>query len=180
MKTQKQQYKEGAIVEINLSNSFKIYGRLLPSYNLCVYDYLIDVKKDSEIEDIIANPILFYVGIYKAVITDGYFNIIGLKKLTSQEIKNIPPFFTQSEPNIEKCFLIYYDGSEKQVTPAECIGLEKASVYNDLNVINRIEDHYAGRKNIGVERNKVMLDRNDIRYMNPHIKWSFKEEKFYK
>jgi hypothetical protein len=179
-KKKRQRFKEGAFVAIQISGNRKVFARLLPAFELCVYDYLVTTKVDFEISSVIDQPVLFYLGIYKTVVTSGYFEIVGYQGLSLEELKKIPPSFMQSEPKIEKCTLVYYDGRTENVPPSACIGLEKISAYNDLNVIRRIEDHYAGKKNIGVELHKVMLNREDPRYMNANVRWSFEEEKFYR
>ncbi|MEO6228950.1 MAG: hypothetical protein ABJB11_20860 [Ferruginibacter sp.] len=180
VKVKRQKFKEGSFVEIEISGNRKVFGRLLPSFQLCVYDYLVSTGVSFQIKEVINKSVLFYIGVYKAVVTSEYFKIVGYNELTQEELKRIPPSFMQSEPKIEKCVLGYYDGREEVVEPSACIGLERSAAYNDLNVIQRIEDYYAGKKNISVERNKVMLNREDPRYMNPNAMWSFKEEKFYK
>ncbi|NCU04807.1 MAG: hypothetical protein GXC73_12555 [Chitinophagaceae bacterium] len=176
----KQQFIAGGFVEISVSNQRKVFGRLLPLFQVAVYDCVVEQYTPFSEKEIIKKPVLFYVGVYRGIVTSEKISIVGFKELTNEELTRIPPVFHQSEPNIEKCYLIYYDGREERTTPEKCIGLERASAYSDDNIIQRVEDFYSGRKNFFVEMTKVILDRSDPRYMNPKVRWSFAEEKFYR
>ena len=92
----------------------------------------------------------------------------------------MPPHFNQDEVNIEECTIYYENGKEEKVTPQECIGLEGPTIWEAQGLIERIQDHYAGKKNPYVELSKVVLTKDDPRYLNPKVRWNFSEEKFNK
>ncbi|MBX9784361.1 MAG: immunity 26/phosphotriesterase HocA family protein [Chitinophagaceae bacterium] len=181
-KKKRQRIKEGAIVRIELSEDRLAFGRLFPGGRIGVYDYTSTIEKEYlSIEELIGFPIFLYCVVYDDVITRGMFDIIGFKELTQTEIDKMPPMFMQDIMNIDDCVIFDYNGNEKKVTPQECIGLERASVWEAHGLVKRIEDYYAGKKNFNVELNKPILSKEDPRYMaGPNLKWSFEEEKFYK
>jgi hypothetical protein len=114
------------------------------------------------------------------VITKGIFEIIGFKQLEQKDIDIMPPHFTQDMVNIEDCAIYYEDGRECKATPQECIALEGPLTWEAGSLIDRIQDHYAGKKNPYVELHKVILSKDDPRYLNPKVRWSFEEGKFYR
>ncbi len=180
-KKKRQRFKEGSIVKIKLSGNRFIFGRLLLGFRIGIYDLLI--KSDTEmpsIEYIIKSKIIFYVVIYRSIISKGIFEIVGFKELTQTEIDKIPPQFNQSLGNYEDCTIFYNDGKEYKAPPEECIGLERSAVWDEHSLVERIEDYYSGKKNFHVEHQKVILSADDPRYLNPHVRWDFKEERFYK
>src|SRR5690242_13286620 len=155
--SKKQKFIEGSIVRIELSINKVVYGRLLPGFKICIYDFLNKSDTNISIEEIIQKKTLVFVSIYKSVIVDGFFEIIGYKKLEVEEIDNIPPFFHQEIGDFTQCTLSWVDGTEKRVTPDECVGLERLVVWDAITLIQRIEDYYINKKNPYVELYKVIL-----------------------
>jgi hypothetical protein len=174
-------FKEGSIVKIEISGSRLVFGRLLPGYRIGIYDLITsEIDSLSSIESVIRAPIFLYCVIYKDVITKGVFQIIGFKELSAIDLEKIPPSFTQDLVNIDECVIFYYDGKEKKANPEDCINLERASIWEAKGLIQRIEDFYAGRRNPYLELDKVILSKNDPRYLNPNVRWDFKEERFFR
>ena len=148
MENQKRQkIKDGAVVKINLSANKLVFGRLMKS-RIAIYDFTVLNSADTpSIETIISKPIFLYCSIYNDVITKRVFEIIGFKELTEEEIENIPPSFMQDMVDINKCTIYYFDGRELKAKPEDCIGLERSSVWEAQGLIERIQDHYSGKKN---------------------------------
>ncbi len=48
-------------------------------------------------------------------------------------------------------------GNERRAEPRECIGLERASVWEEVGVEERLLDTFRGRPNATAERHKVRL-----------------------
>ena len=177
----RQRFKVGSICKLKLSKNKFIFGRMLPGFQISIYDLLTNSDIDMpSIDEIIKNKILLTVGIYRNNITKRIFEIVGFKELTQTEIDKIPPMFMQSLGDYEDCSIFYHDGKEYKVSPKECIGLERSAVWDEHSLIERIEDFYKGNKNFHVELQKVILSSDDPRYLNPNVRWDFKEGKFYK
>jgi hypothetical protein len=178
----KQKIQDGALVKINLQEKKIVFGRLLKN-RIAIYDFIfLDSGEIPNIDLIINNPIIFYCSIYNDVITKGVFEIIGFKELAEEEIEKIPPKFTQDMVDINKCIIYLYDGREFIVNPKDCEGLERSSVWEAEGLVKRIQDHYTGKKNFHVEYQKVILSKNDPRYLPPPnaLRWDFEKGEFYR
>ena len=180
----RQKFKEGAIVKIELPNNRLAFGRLLPGIasKIAIYNIVQQQGVETSIDEIVSKPVLFYCGIFKSIITKGIFEIIGIKPFGENEKSPMVPFFWQDIVDINNCIIYWNDGSERKVSSEECIGLERSSVWDETNIIQRIEDHFKGRKNVAVEHQKVILSKDDIRYMPPPLtlRWDFDKEMFYR
>ncbi|MBS1755581.1 MAG: hypothetical protein JST34_16190 [Bacteroidetes bacterium] len=181
----KQQYKVGAIVKIKLADGRFAFGRLMPGVasTICIYDFIVNENEIPYIEEIVNKSVLFCCGLYRFVITKGIFEIVGIKEFSHEEIDEmLPVFFTQDLVNINDCVIYGFGKKERKATAIECINLERSSVWGAENIIERIEDHYAGRKNFYVEDQKVILSKDDPRYLAPPgaLRWDFEKQKFYR
>jgi hypothetical protein len=182
--SKRQRYKAGAIAKIGLHNNRMAFGRLLPGVAsiICVYDFVVNENKQVSVDDILKNPVLFCCGLYRTIITKGTFEIIGIREFTENEIKNISPLFTQDIVNIKDCVIWWPTGEERKASPEECVGLERSAVWTEEGLIERIDDHYAGKRNFHVEDQKVILSEEDPRYLAPPgmLRWDFEKQVFYR
>lgn len=157
----KQQFKEGSIVKVPLKEERWVLGRLLPAHQIGIYDVIVTNNKEHDSflanNSIISRPYLFVVSIYTDTVTSGMFEVVGFAELTAENVKSLPPVFTQDKMDLHKCTLYYTDGRVVDASPQDCIGLEKFSKWTGQAVVKRIEDHYEGKKNILVENFKVKL-----------------------
>ena len=78
--------------------------------------------------------------------------------------------------------IFWLGGNQRKASPKECIGLEPSSVWEAQGLIQRIEDHYACRLNFHVELDKVILSKDDPRYLPPPqaLRWDFEKHVFYR
>jgi hypothetical protein len=185
IKGKRQKFKEGAVVKIQLSEGRLVFGRLLPGVAsmICIYDFVANKNLELPSIDVITNkPVLFYCGLFRAIITKGIYEIIGFKEFTEKEIHNIPPSFKQDMVNINDCVIFWNNGKERKAIPQECIGLERSSVWDEQGIIQRIEDHYNGKRNFHAELDKVILSQDDPRYLPPPqaLRWDFEKQEFYR
>ncbi len=142
----RQKFIEGSFVEIQLSDTKKAIGRLLPNFELRVYNKVFESSENVDLDDLVNQEIFFEVGIFKWVITKGYFSVIGYKELSEAENANRKPKFWQDKYDMNNCILLYPDGREENVTPQECVGLESTGAFDDIGVVKRINDHLNGNK----------------------------------
>lgn len=180
----RQKYIIGSVFKIPLNNNKICFGRLITGIRTAIYDLCISQTTIiPDFEFIVKQRILFYVCVYRTVITKGEFEVIGLMKPSQEDIENVPPTFNQDLMNIDDCTISYADDRlpEYKASAIDCIGLERSSVYGYDNVVERIEDFYAGKKNFHVEFSKVILSTEDIRY-NPAglLRWDKQKEVFFK
>lgn len=143
----RQQYKVGAIVKVPLEPGWHTYARLLQPPLLAFYDSR--SNRELPLEEIISKPILFKIAVMRDAVTSGRWQKIGAMPLESHLVEE-PVFFRQDALKPDQFFL-YRGGQEYPATRAECVGLERAAVWEAEHVEDRLRDHYAGRPNRWVE-----------------------------
>jgi hypothetical protein len=146
-------WEVGAVIKIPFDDEAYTYGRILKHPFIAVYD----CKTKDHLEDmdrITACPILFVVAVMDRAIKSGRWPIVGKAHLTKDEIE-IPDQFMQDLFNPQECKIIDSSGTSRDATIDECEGLERAAVWEAEHVEGRIQDHYAGRKNIVLESLKL-------------------------
>jgi Immunity protein 26 len=146
--------KEGAFIEIALSNGKFSYGRVLGKACYAFYDIYSEVKI-ANVEHLKGKNVLFVLGVYNHAITKNRWKVIGLSELENG-MKQIPFAFVQDSMDITK-FEIYdpNTGATRTATKAECLGLECAAVWEPEHVEDRIMDYFEGRPNKWVESLKI-------------------------
>lgn len=180
----RQKFKVGSYIKINLSCDRVIFGRLMYEYGVGIYHKLITVGEPlPPIDQLSKEQFIFYASIFKSVITKGLFEVIGFQELDQTDIQKIPPSFRQDTVNISDCVIFWHHTNiEKAAKPEECIGLESAGGWNEISLVQRIEDHLAGKKNPYFELGKVVLNIDDPRYLPQpgELIWDFENEKYYR
>ena len=141
----------GDIVKIPLGDGTHTYARVLPHASFAFYDSR--VNRDLTVEDIVKKPILFFLAVMHYAVKKGRWSIVGHVPLTDG--LEAPPKFIQDALNKSKFEIYYQDGQTRRATRHECIGLERAAVWEPEQVEDRLRDHYAGLKNRWVESLKL-------------------------
>jgi hypothetical protein len=138
----------GDVVMIDLGDGFHSYARVLPEALFAFYDGRFE--GDIPIVKIISLSVLFQVPVMDHAVKRGRWKIIGNAAL-EDFLLNPPPRFIQ-DPLRKDVFEIYEKGGRiRPATKDECIGLERAAVWEPTHIEDRLRDHYAGRKNKWVE-----------------------------
>jgi hypothetical protein len=147
----RQQRNIGDVVKIDLGDGFHSYARVLQDASFAVYDCR--TQDDLPMVQILFNPILFWVAVMDSAVKKGRWTIVGSAPLEPSLVVP-PPKFIQDPMDKEK-FSIYEHGQIRPAKKEECIGLERASVWDPEHVEDRIRDHYAGKVNKWVESEKI-------------------------
>ena len=129
----------GAILRIDLGDGFYNYARILPNAHYAFYDSL--SKNEMSIPDIIKLPVLFIVSVYNDVITSGRWRIVGQEQLESF-LEVLPLQFIQDALNPSSFELMDSNtGKISKANKKDCIGFERAAVWDAIHVEQRIRDH---------------------------------------
>jgi len=141
----------GRFVRLRLSKNCFGYGRLREDGNISFYDFY-TVEPSDDLSKIAQNPILFTVCVHDSALNK--WEVIGDKPL-EEHLKQ--PFlqFWQDVGDIKNCRIFDMEGNERQVTPAECEGLERWAVWEAPHVESRLIDSLQGRANKYAESMKV-------------------------
>jgi hypothetical protein len=123
---------------------------------MAVYDLpTIDDDEPPGPADVLGRPVLFIVAVYdRAIGLD--WPVVG-RVPAGSTVPTVPERFTQDLFNLQRCKIIDVDGNMRPATPEECVGLERAAVWEVEHVAERIRDHYAGRTNVALDHMKVKL-----------------------
>ncbi len=151
----KQKITEGAILEISIENEYYVYAQILK--NRLGYAFF-DFKSESKLIDLsvlIKANVIFILMVYDDVVTEGRWLKVG--KLTIREDLLIQPMkFIQNEANIND--FEFYNPNTGEIIKAErsqCLGLERAAVWEVNHVEDRIRDFYLGISNVWLEQMKI-------------------------
>ncbi|MFD2162265.1 immunity 26/phosphotriesterase HocA family protein [Paradesertivirga mongoliensis] len=149
----RQQRTVGAFLKINLPNGKFGYARILKEASYAIYD--LTTYEVVDVNEIAKHNVLFFVAVYDDVVTSGRWEKIGKRPLEEQFF-GLPMKFIQDAQNPDKFSL--YDPNSGDITAAnkeDCLGLERAAVWEAEHVEERIVDHYEGRPNRWVEEMKA-------------------------
>lgn len=138
----------GDIVEIPLGDGHFAYGQVLVEPLIAFF--AARSAKRLNCMEILTRPVAFSLLVMNYAVTDGDWEVID-HAAVSQDIDQRPPFFKWD--NISKKLFVTYDGSEEIPADLESVqGLERCAVWEPEHVVERLNDHFAGRPCAIVER----------------------------
>lgn len=136
---------------IPLSTGKYGYARILDNASYAVYD-LVTEKVENDLHSIAEKPVLFIIAVYDYAVTSGRWEKLGKLPL-EENLLVLPMKFIQDALQPDSYSL--YDSNTGEIRDAskeECVGLERAAVWEPEHVESRIVDHYAGRSNVWVDQ----------------------------
>jgi hypothetical protein len=130
-------------VRVPLADGSFGYGRVLSNPYVAFYNYR-TTEPSSNLDEIGTKPVLFT----QAVRLFGYdrWANIGYRELEGEVAKPVVRFM-QDLADFKKCTIFDLEGMERQATPEECIGLERAAVWDVHQIERRLLDTFMGRPN---------------------------------
>jgi len=134
-------WREGDVVSIDLGGGQICFGRTLKFPLMAFYD--IKTDRALPVEEIIRHPILFKVWVARYAITKRIWPIIGHFPL-EKELQKTPLFFKQ-DPVTTRLYIYQDSGRDIPATLEQASGLERAAVWDPEHVVDRLNDHFAGR-----------------------------------
>jgi len=146
-------HKIGAFVRIALADGSFGYGRLLDMPYAAFYNYRTE-SPDSDLDRIASKPILFRIAVRHLALDAWEF--IGRRPLEEQLTQPVVQFM-QDIGNFRRCTIFDTAGNERAAEPQECIGLERAAVWEQHSVEERLLNDLLGQPNADKEHLKVRL-----------------------
>jgi len=114
------------------------FGRLYKEYTLAVYK-----ERSASIHDIPDTPEYdFFVTVYRDVITDGQWPVVGSVPFAREDDAWRPPTYMQDI--FTGKFSRYFHGEITPSTERQCAGLELTAVWDREHVIDRLMGTKAG------------------------------------
>lgn len=123
--------KLGNIYEIPLPNGVNAYGRLFKEFTLAIYK----TRAKSYDELPLSEMYECFIGVYKDLLTDGVWKVVGKREFIDEEDAWAPPCCVLSADGTTS---LYYKGQLTSCTPKECEGLEVAAAWDRHHVIDRL------------------------------------------
>ncbi len=148
MKQSRQKRRVGDIFKIDLGDGSWAYGRVLKEPLVAIYD--LKTSKEVPLQTIISSPVAFKVWVMNSAITKGIWPVIGNAPLTP-DLEVQPPFFKRDPLSGALSITYVGGGDEIPASLEDCANLENAAVWSAEHIVDRLNDHFAGRPNKWVE-----------------------------
>jgi hypothetical protein len=149
----KQKHKTGTFVRIALADGSFGYARLLESPYAAFYQHR-TTNPDSDLDRIASKPILFKTAVRHLALDS--WELIGWRSLEEHLTQPLVRF-TQDLGDFRRCTIFDTAGNERDAEPQDCVGLERAAVWEQESIEERLLDTLLGRPNADEERLKVRL-----------------------
>jgi hypothetical protein len=146
-----EKYSPGAVLRIQLADGSFGYGRLRAFPFVAFYDFHTK-ERVSDLNEITSKSILFTLAVHESV--QDTWEIIGEMPL-EESLKQPVVQFMQDVIDYRKCWIVDSEGNEGPARPEECLGLERAAVWEAQHVEKRLLDTFMDRPNRSVEGAKV-------------------------
>jgi len=131
-KIKRQRPKLGAILAIPLPNNTYAFGRLFKEYTLAIYkerkNIMYEIPKESDYD--------FFVTVYRSVICDGEWPVVGNIPFENEDDAWKPPNYMKDI--FTGKFSIYEHGIISPSKEDDCKGLEICAVWEREHVIDRL------------------------------------------
>ena len=147
--------KVGDIIKIELNDCYSSFARVLEDPLVAFYDGKVKKDEDISLEKVISRPVLFKIWVMRSAFKSKNWNILGNMDLEDY-LKEEPKFFKKDL--ISKNLFIYYNEVETPATKIDCRGLERAGVWDQSHIEDRLRDYYKGVPNKWLESHKKLLE----------------------
>lgn len=143
----------GDVVAIPLGGGRVGFGLVLEEPLVAFFDHSRAAGAELPVEAIVETPIAFRIWVMNQPIWDGVWPVIGRVDVPRRALEK--PWFVKQDP-ISGKVTVGRTGSE-EITPPTGLAetLERAAVWGAEHVVDRLNDHFAGRANKWVESVKL-------------------------
>lgn len=133
----------GSIIEIPIEGKYFVYAQILGKAGYAFFDFK-TIEKLKDITYLRSAKILFVLGVYDDVITQGLWKKVGkLEVRKDLEVQPMQYIYHKGE-NPEYEIYNPNTGEIRRSTKEQVKGLECAAVWEANHVEDRIRDHYLG------------------------------------
>ncbi len=148
-------FEPGVLLRVDLDGVWHTYARMLarrPKY--AFYDCRVSAPVDDVLA-IVKRPVLFVLAVNDRT-SRGHWPKVGQVPLEMAPVP-IPNQFMQDIITGGACQIVDDAVNIRPAAPEECVGLERAAVWDPAHVEERLRDHYAGRPNAHLAYMQVKL-----------------------
>jgi hypothetical protein len=143
----------GSFVRIPLPDGTFGYGRVLDEPYVA-FHALRTSKPVDDLDTIEAAPVLFAQAVRIRAATG--WPVLGRRELRGDVARPLV-FFTQDALDPSRCTIFDTAGKSRPVAPEECVGLERAAVWDPHHIERRLLDDLTGQPNEAKLRARVHL-----------------------
>ena len=144
----------GTFVRIPLEDGSFGYGRILKRPYMAFYKYQTS-EPSSDLDEIARQPVLFNQAV-RLFSDDGWVKL-GVRPLEGEVARPVVRFM-QDLADYRDCVIFDNAGMERNVTPEECVGIERAAVWDAPHIAERLLDTFMGRPNEDEIRMRVRFE----------------------
>jgi hypothetical protein len=148
-KQRRVRWKVGDIVSIPIGDNRVAFAWVLREPRLAFFDYDCDLEVVPAVGEIVLRPVAFQIWVMSGAVTSGLWSRVG-HVTPGDDVLESPWFFKQDQIS-GKLSMTKTGAEEVPVDAAVCKFLERASVWEPHHVVDRLQDHFAGRPNKWVE-----------------------------
>jgi hypothetical protein len=143
----------GTFLRIPLADGSFAYGRAVAEGDIAFYDHRTTEPSD-DLDEIAARPLLYTVSV--RLLDPSRWDDIGQRPLEGA-VAQPAVYFMQDLADYRQCTIFDTEGMTRSATPEECIGLERAVVWEQHGIERRLLDHFMGRPNETEIDNRVRI-----------------------
>ncbi len=137
----------GAVHAVNIGSSY-VFCIALPEADFVFFDHRSSTPESPR--DLLKLPQLFRVSVHKSAWNKGRWPRVGVLEVPEDLLQPVPRFMRDALKTDQ--YSIYLNGNVRPASRNECLGLERASVWEPVHVESRLSDHYAGKPNVWVQQ----------------------------
>ncbi|MBK8252950.1 MAG: immunity 26/phosphotriesterase HocA family protein [Polyangiaceae bacterium] len=149
-KTRRGRWRVGDVVAIPLGESGQVgFGLVLKAPLMAFFDASVPTGREPSAEQILRYPVAFKIWVMRKPLVSGEWPRLGSVEVPDALMEE-PWFFMQDALNGK--ITITKTGAEQfPPEPGQVDNLECAAVWSACHVVDRLQDHFAGRPNKWVE-----------------------------
>ena len=151
MRAKQRKYRPGDVFEVNLGDGFRSYGIIAAGNDHAFFD--LRSRQTLPLDEILTHRVIFRVPVSKEPFAAGHWQILGHAPLTG-ELRE--PAIYRNQPVGSNQVFRYQSGKLTPSSVEEVKTLELLAVWPEQHIVDRLNDHFAGRQNRWVELFKTV------------------------
>jgi hypothetical protein len=140
----------GDVVAVPLGDGRRGFGLVLDEPLVAFFSVASSPGAEPRVDEIVRAPIAFRIWVTNQPIWDGEWQVVGHVAEIPPALRE-PPWFFKQDPISGKLTVGRTGAEELPPEPGQVDRLERAAVWSANHVVDRLEDHLAGRPNAWFE-----------------------------
>ena len=149
MSNRKIKRRVGDVVAVPISEGRRSFAIVLDEPTIAFFDILTTNDRTPSPGDMLNSRELFRLWVMNHAIERGTWPVVSHTRVPPHMLTP-QPFFKQ-DPISGKLSITTNGADEEPASRAQCLGLERAAVWDPRHIVDRLEDHFSGRENKWLE-----------------------------